>query len=233
MTNIYTVGFEGLHRSGKGTQIDLLSKYLTDKKIIYEVIRGEGTRKGIGKEPYDSQSKWWQDNYSYFFQEDGSFEEKIKKRNLLYQRISRETDYYINRKIPKLLKNTGDDQAFLLMDRTFVSRFFAMRQLIPDIELYDALNSINPKNNKTVSPTIPHITFIFDTPKEILIERCNKLSDSPEKTQFRKRNIEQYYNLYKEITTELNKDPELNTHILKGNLSPEKIHSIIKDKLKI
>lgn len=57
--NIISVGFEGPHRSGKGTQIELLSRTLEEKGIPFLVIRGDGSRPNEGIHLGDPVSEWW------------------------------------------------------------------------------------------------------------------------------------------------------------------------------
>lgn len=45
---IFSLGFEGAHRSGKGTQIELLSRSLEDKRIPFLIVRGDGSRPNKG-----------------------------------------------------------------------------------------------------------------------------------------------------------------------------------------
>jgi hypothetical protein len=57
---IYSVTFEGMHRVGKGTQIELLKEKLTDVGIPRISIRGEGYRQGSGTMPHDPRSDFWE-----------------------------------------------------------------------------------------------------------------------------------------------------------------------------
>lgn len=225
--NNVVVGFDGLHRSGKGTQIDLLSLRLSHQNIPFAVIRGDGTRRGLGLEPYDSPSEWWKVNYDYFFEEEKSLQDKLYRRNLLYQRLMREARYYKNRRLPNIARESDVEKSFLIMDRTFISRFFSMRQVIPDICVDDALVSIDSRNNKRVSSVIPDFTFVLDVPQEILIERCERAIDQPDKKDFRMSHLLKYYGLYHSIIEELKKDDRFNIQILDGRLSPREIHEAI------
>lgn len=232
-SKIKVVGFEGLHRSGKGTQIALLSAYLSVIRLPFAVIRGDGTRRGLGNEPYDPESSWWQDNYSYFFQKEESLEDQIQRRNLLYQRLCREAGYYSNRKLPQMVKPFDSDRAFLLMDRTFLSRLFAMRQILPKISLDEALTSVNPKNNKKIQPVIPQVTFMLHVPEETLITRCDQSTDQPDKMEFRRNNLFKYSGLYEQVVNEVGSDPRFNIQVIDGELPPEEINKLIKQYLQV
>jgi len=210
-----------------------LENYLSTKGIPSLVIRGDGTRMGQGAENYDPKSSWWQENYSYFFQDEGALEDKLQRRNLLYQRLSREGHYQLNRRLPTIMKQMGSEHAFLLMDRTFISRLFSMRQIVPDISLEESLISINPKNNEKVYAVLPEIVFVLDVPKEILIERCNQAKDQPDKIVFRKGNLIRHYELYNQIVDEIGTDKRFNVRVVDGTLFPEEIHKIVKQSLEV
>ncbi len=231
MNKINVIGFDGLHRCGKGTQINLLGNYLSSKGVPFLVARGDGTRRGQGIEPYDPKSSWWKDNYSYFFQKEGPLEDKLQRRNLLYQRLSREAHYQLNRGLPTIMKETNSEYAFLLMDRTFISRLFSMRQILPAISLEESITSTNPKNNKTVYGVLPEIIFVLNAPKEILIERCSQAKDQPDKIEFRKDNLIRHYELYNQIVDEIMEDQRFNVQIIDGTLPPGEIHKTIKEKI--
>ncbi|MDP4039858.1 MAG: hypothetical protein Q8P57_04750 [Candidatus Pacearchaeota archaeon] len=219
---VKSVGFDGLHRCGKGTQIRLLGNYLNKRGIKSVIVRGDGTRKGLGLSPEDPYSVWWQEHYKSFFKENRTPEENKYLSNLVYSRLTREA-----REIMDKLRRSNESGA-LLMDRTFVSRWFVKRQQESSISLEDAVYTIDPETNRRVSPLIPDRTYIIHVQLEELLKRVENSSDSPEKKQFRLNNLIKYSEDFERLLDEL---PSYfmggEIKIIDGNNSPEKMHEEI------
>lgn len=216
------VGFDGLHRCGKGTQIRLFGSYLNEKGIKSMIARGDGTRKGLGLSPEDPYSVWWQEHYESFFKEDRTPEENKYLSDLVYSKLTQEA-----REIMGELRR-GGKSGTLLMDRTFVSRWFVKRQQERSIPLEDAVYTMNPETNKIVTPLIPERTYIIHVQLEELLRRVESSSDSPEKKKFRLNNLIKYSEDFKRLLDELPSHfigGEIK--IIDGNNSPEKIHEEI------
>lgn len=54
---IISLGFEGSHRSGKGTQIEIIAERLKEIDLPFLVVRGDGSRPNKGNDPGDPYSK--------------------------------------------------------------------------------------------------------------------------------------------------------------------------------
>jgi len=65
---ISVVAIEGLHNSGKSTQIAGLYSNLKKDGILVVVLRGHGFRSGVGLDIGDPISSWWQRNYPLFIE---------------------------------------------------------------------------------------------------------------------------------------------------------------------
>lgn len=113
---IFSIGFEGMHRAGKGTQIELLKQKLKEKGIPCISIRGEGYRQGSGASPDDPESDFWK-----------KMREQLKRGgdlnlwNEASYRLARELivwrDRILSKKIDKVLAPFG----VLLIDRCLIS----------------------------------------------------------------------------------------------------------------
>jgi len=219
---VKSVGFDGLHRCGKGTQIRLLGDYLDKRGIKSIIVRGDGTRKGLGLSPEDPYSAWWQEHYESFFKENRTLEENKYLSDLVYSRLTQEA-----REIMSKLRR-GDESGALLMDRTFVSRWFVKRQQESSIFLEDAIYTIDPETNRKVIPLIPEKTYIIHVQLEELLRRVESSRDSPEKKKFRLNNLIKYSEDFERLLDEL---PSYfmggEIKIIDGNNSPEKIHEEI------
>ncbi len=216
------IGFDGLHRSGKVTQIKLLQNYLNKRNNPNIVIRGDGMRPGDGSKFYDVPSKWWRKNFDYFLQKPKSLEENIYKLNLKYQRLNREAKLVRDSILPKKVSKSKSKLGTIIMDRTFVSRYFTMKQYVPDISLKSALDVKNPKNDKKVEIIIPDKTFILEGSKKLLLQRLEDSEKNKAKLKFKKKILHDHYDLFNSVVKEMKKREDI--ICLDASLSPEEIH---------
>lgn len=222
VNKINSVGFDGLHRCGKGTQIRLLKDYLERKRVNSLVVRGDGTRKGLGLTPEDPYSIWWQEHYESFFRENRTLEENKYLSDLVYSRLTREARYALRR------LEEGHFPRALLMDRTFVSRWFVKRQQEDSISLEDSVFVIDPESHKRIEPVIPNRTYVIHVQLDELLKRIENSTDSPEKKQFRLNNLTRYFNNFESLLGELPSSfYDGRIEIIEGNGSEEAIHKEI------
>jgi thymidylate kinase len=115
--NIKTIAFEGLHRSGKGTQIEILNKKLEELGIPSIIIRGAGSRPNSDEHIGDPYSSWWEDHLKVL----RSAGVKKEDWNDGSRRLARELIIFRDRVLPKLLIESGKKEAVLLIDRSILS----------------------------------------------------------------------------------------------------------------
>ena len=214
MAKIYSLGMDGLNGSGKGTQIELFSKYLDSISEPHLIARGDGVRFGNGIKIYDSPSKWWSENIDWLLDKTDNPQDKL---NLQYQRLSREAEA-LRRKLERDF-NGG----VILFDRSFPSRVLTMRQYNPGISIEDSLQSRNPRNGICVKPIIPDLTVVLDVPQEILLDRLpreNTLGNIA-----RRRILLSNYGFYAKLVEELK--PRTDVLILDGTQTKEDINEQI------
>jgi len=172
------ISFDGLNRSGKGTQIFLLNQKL-NKDYPIEIIRGDGSREGIGNPKYyDPPSEWWVDWQR-------NKEKSIGDWNQAYLKLKYENLNRISELPPETI---------FLMDRCYISRWFTVRQSHPDTILSEVYSK---------AEIIPHLYIILNPSKKTLLERCD-LDDS-EKRTFRKGVIENHYPLWGDVIRDAKK----------------------------
>lgn len=189
------ISFEGLHRSGKGTQISLLEKHLDNTHIM----RGDGSRKGDGKSN-DPYSPWWQQRQQLLRDTKDYDSEPWKEAN-----------DKLNQEMHKAY--TSQEKDYLLLDRSVITKY----TLKPEEE---SLYYMNERGEKT--PIIkPDISFILHVPREELLRRNEMAADHPEKYEFRKRNIKKNYEAFEKMTYKL--EEITNIIHLNGSNKPEDV----------
>lgn len=175
MRGIEVISFDSLNRGGKGTQLNLLRKYLEDNMQNVIVVRGDGSREGIDNPEYnDPPSMWW------------------KRWQSNKQKSAQDWDnayLVLNKEVEDELGNFRHkyDNGFFLMDRCYISRWFVERQRDKDTPFEDVVDR---------TQVFPNKYFVLDAPKEILLSRQS--DDNPKKAQFRRQIVEQWYDLWQD-----------------------------------
>jgi len=196
------IGFDGLHRSGKDTQINLLQRNLNLLKIPSVVARGDGTRRGTNSQVFDYPSRWWRDHWDYF-QDHEDASKELEKMNLKFQRLNREAKLYFSRNLERMMRDLSSSSGIMIMDRTLPSRYLTMRSIIPSISFEESIKSYNPSTGKPIMPIVPYITFILHAPKEVLISRLEDSTSIGHDFNFKYNIIEKYYSSFVEVINEL------------------------------
>lgn len=227
---LITIGFDGLHRSGKGTQILLLHRWLKANNCQVVIRRGDGTRKGTGKELQDPFSEWWMKNYDFLHKIDElPSEHKIKRINIASQRLNREIQVAISR----CFRASSSAIGVLILDRTFVSRLFVLRQYLETPILENALFVENERTRRMEKLLIPDITFILRARQDTLVSRCNRNAVSDSKHNFRLRNIQENYSLFEDILLSIaNSDFGNECIVINAEGDPGAIAELIQSKVK-
>lgn len=184
---IKTIGFEGLHRSGKGTQIDLLKKHIEDIGIPCVTIRGGGSRTNTGIEIGDKYSAWWQ-NHLVKLKSSGVIKEDWIEGS---RRLAREVILFRNKFLPELAAELGSDRAVLLIDRSILSHMAMLdssdlNQI--DISAVYGERDVNNRKLPITADVFPDIIFYLKASPETLYSR---LDANDPKYQFRKKNIDE------------------------------------------
>ena len=190
--NIKVIGFEGLHRAGKSTQIALLKEKLESEGNIVLSLRGDGVRNPRFDKGNPSFSKWWEENQDNLRRDSTTVAEMRYKADLVAQRLNREINVAGKRTQRSL--NNGQN-GYLLLDRTFISRYFVLSQGFPTIEVEESLKIPYP-NKREVRQIVPDLTFVINVDKATLLLRCK--DDKSPKRSFREGNIHAKYDLFQE-----------------------------------
>lgn len=193
-SKIITIAFEGMHRVGKGTQIDLLAEYLNQFCVPHIKIKGDGSRSGIGTDSGDPYSGWWIKQNHKLRKTSGT--ENFEEWDKAAHRLVREFSIWKKRILPKLARGTSSEMGLLLIDRSIISRtsfvkykfrFAINHHISGSKDLYPNIS------NELIDIALPDMIVELIAPKEILISRLD--SDDP-KYNFRFRMIEEMFDNY-------------------------------------
>ncbi len=202
------ISFDGLNRSGKGTQIKLLRDYLDSRNILVEVLRGDGSRPGIdSRDFYDPHSNWW-------INWQAKCNKTVNDWNIAYHILSEENDRRYKEFSIENQKRT------LLMDRSYISRYFMLKQQGIKISLEEVVDGIY---------IIPEHYFVLEVSKETLLERASE--DNLDKTEFRRDVIRKWYDLWTEVVYDAQEFLKRRLIIINGLESPHNIHEYVINKL--
>lgn len=224
--NIYVIAYEGANRSGKGTQIALMSQLLSDCSLPHIVIRGDGSRPGEGVTPGDPRSIWWQEVNTYLRNPDTD----KNVWNMTSYRLARELIIWRERVLPGILNQFGSNTGFLLVDRSLLSRTLVPREILSDmnpdhVELYSPdmrPDGVLGKKGRIVSvpDVVPDILFELIVPKEELLARFD---DSDPKNVWRRWLVEERYDWYLNSTDHIPVEYRDRVVKIDANRSPQEI----------
>jgi len=178
------VAFDGLHRTGKGTQAEKLQSAISRGHMKSVVVRGDGTRNGLGLHAGDPYSEEWQARGRRLKSPEGNTVEGWNAAS-----------YILARELTDIVNNNPDSKDFIIVDRTLLSRaaFLLHRgihlrgdRLTLD-EMYAESEGLSQEEKIDFSAIVPNIIFDLqvDDPRELL----NRLDEDDPKYQFRSRNI--------------------------------------------
>ena len=120
---IITIGLDGPNRVGKGTQAKRLQQWFQSQQIPALIVRGAGTRPGLGQEKGDPESQWWQSINQWIRTPQATFHDW----DVTSARLARELIVWRDRMLPKCARKNEKQTAVLLIDRTLLSRTITLR----------------------------------------------------------------------------------------------------------
>lgn len=221
---IHTYAFEGGHRSGKGSQIEILKKKLEEMGIPCIAIRGAGSRPNTGEAVVDEYSKWWEKVLPLLKAPTASNEDWYEGS----RRLAREVIVFRDRVLPRLASRRKSSQAVLLIDRSVLSHM-AMIENDPEQQFtpHQIYGSKDKKGRKLPSTNeiFPDLMFYLQADSNTLIERLDR---NDPKYDFRKRNIEAHLPKFDTAIKDL--PPELQERIIRvnANETTEEIANVIE-----
>lgn len=216
--NVFSI--DGLNRCGKGTQTTLLKNHFKDKGYFCEILRGDGSRPGVGSEGfYDPYSDFWINLKRRLYPStDEEFDFEVW--NLAARKLNRENRHFIEEIVPKLLNERRG--GVVLMDRSHLSRLFVLMQSDPHASFSQVAS------NEFVHPN--HY-FVLDVPKDELLVR-NK-DDSEGKLSFRQRVVRDHYETFYAMLDKLPKEVRQKVTRIDGTQKIDSIKYQLIDKIDV
>ena len=222
INHIPTIWLTGLHRSGKWTEIVLLTNFLLTTTCTPIIRKGHGTRQGLGDDPRDPEDLRWQ-NY-YLQLKDQSLPNSQALREEAARKLQRElsTTY-------RDLQTSPVQKPLIILDRTLVDRYLTEKRYNPQADFTSVRSFPSETNTQKIQQTIiPDLIFILDCKLKTLLGRMKPNEVKTPAWIFKLNNVMGAYPLFDEIIHNLPQDIQEHTHIINGNLAPDLVHQEIE-----
>lgn len=213
------IGLDGIHRSGKGTQIDRLEAKLRESGITSLTVRGDGTRDGKGDSAGDPYSLEWQ-----------------KRSGHLRSKDAQPDDWHASAYdiIHELHGHAASGRYdTILADRSLISRAAFMlysganpgRKGFDLEELYPVRDHIPRNRRVNLRQVLPDILFHLEaeTPDVVM----SRLDPDDPKYDFRVRNIEVSFDNYHRAARLLPTAVQDRIHTIDAGLEEDIVHQQI------
>ena len=201
---------------------------LLQSRILPIVIRGDGSREGLGESWGDPKNDWWMSFKKRLSGLEGTalwFNYWDKAACVLADELI----HWKNVLMPHAVEQSGYAQGVLLVDRTLISRLMMVTQAGKSIKLDDLYLVDNKPQEVNWQDVLPDLIFNFHVPNHQLLAR---LDDHDPKHQFRLNIIEKCFSLHVAISSNLPDQIGVRTVNINGDRDPDVIHQEILNKVK-
>jgi thymidylate kinase len=219
------ISIDGLHNVGKSTQIDLVKRQLGGLGIYSAVMRGDGSRKGLGLTEEDPFSDWWQLKRKEITQ--------VATENFKAEELARETSRKLGRELldfcqidcPKKLKEMKTERGVILLNRGPLSRLFVAQRFEKNVSIDSALGYDEDDSLREILPD--HI-FVLQTDKEEILSRNEtRIEGGQQKRDFNASIIKNYYDDFMFTINNLPKELEKITTIIDASPNIQDLNLIV------
>lgn len=217
------IGFDGIHRSGKGTQIDRLETSLSEHDITSLTVRGDGTRDGMGEMPGDPHSPHWQERSQHLRSKDATSDDWHASA---YDIVHELHDH-----------STSGQHDAILADRSLISRAAFMlysgatpgRKGFDLEELYPVRDHIPRSKRIDLRQVLPDILFHLEADDPDVV--MSRLDPNDPKYEFRARNIQITFEGYRRAARVLPAEVRDRVHTIDAALEEDAVHKRITQAL--
>lgn len=212
--NIPIIALDGNHRVGKGTQIELLTKELTNNGLRPIMLRGDGSRPGQGGSEGDPHSTWWQN----FKEHAKTFENEYDAWRLGARTLLSEA---------ALIRTQLPPHTVILFDRSVLSRTqMTLKEGLAPSTVNAYMNSERDDIEDTVIHSLyPDLQIYLAASPDKLLDR---LAPDDEKYTFRHDNIMSSNGFYDEAFEHLSQQGDAIVHI-DGTEHPSQVQDNIRN----
>jgi len=215
----FVVGFDGLHRVGKGTQANLLGEFIEEEGKSFIIVRGDGTREGLGETPGDPFSPEWQERSQRL----KSYDRTVASWNL--------SSYILLKELHSIIEDAAAPDV-VIVDRTIVSRAsFLLHRGILDTSRQATVDELYPNatDEQDVMDAIPDVIFDLQVRgSSVLLDR---LDQTDPKYEFRAENIRGGFNASRNAHKYLPDTIKQRVQVLDAQHDPNIIQKYVRDFL--
>lgn len=210
------VGFDGLHRVGKGTQASKLLEYVENKGGTGVIVRGDGTREGLGLVEGDPHSPEWQERSARL----KSFDRTVASWNL--------ASYVLAKELYSIV-SIAEAPDVVIVDRSVLSRAtFLVHRGVVEVNSELTLEDLYPDSMNGEFPiemVVPDVIFDMQVRSpDVLLGRLDK--DDP-KYDFRAENIRGGFMAARGAAEYLPESIRKKVEFIDAGHDPEAIHNYI------
>lgn len=228
MKNVYVVCADGLHNNGKTTQLALLSERLEQQGIPTLIRRGDGMRKGEGREVTDPESKWWQENIARMRATGFEGPASMKASEESANRLNRELYVCKHYILPQRMQREGRNTGVILLDRGSISRLFVARRENPNAQLEDVRYFTS--NNGRQEIVMPDLIFLMHAPLDVLQSRNDGRDKLSGKQAFNDTVLTKFYGDFDSLITNLPIELQQRTVVIDSRNPLQEIHEIMYER---
>lgn len=210
------IGFDGLHRVGKGTQATMLLNHIEERGNTAIIMRGDGTREGLGVTDGDPYSPEWQERSHRL----KTYDRTVGSWNLASYILVRELH-------DAIYSPTAPDT--IIVDRSILSRAaFLIHRGVAQVGSELSLEDLYPDDSEgspLVEATIPDVLFDMQVGEPgVLLDR---LDINDPKFDFRAENIRGGFAAAREAVNYLPSTIKNRVEFIDAGHEPEAIHNYI------
>ena len=231
INRIPIIWLDGLHRSGKWTEIRLFTNFLIGQWCTPAIVKGHGSRPWLGGTFWDPPSARWQENYLKL--KDNTQPNYRQLRNEATQRLQRELSDTFQLLQSNILRQNPLPKPTMLLDRTILSRYLTEKRYDKDFafDKITTFTNITRQGKEEIQDTIiPDIIFVLDCTVDKLLSRFKKGEKETPQGTFRWNNIIETAPLFTEIIHNPPEKIKDKIIIIDGNRKPDEVHEEIVER---